>query len=1537
MSIDLSRVDISLKQFQKIASGKYNAGEVTLEGETKLGRTNHHIHFRSYNDTVLSHETVLAVKDAFVKALSAGGVDAAEIARVRQDLGLSAEGAADKALHERSLKPLTRQQVRTILDRNAAAINAHAGNDRDARVRTSEQIYGAGGMKESRAEKRDTVNAALAGAGATEEHEGIAFAEAVVAGDVDFDASKSPKHLIAQIRAQRNQILQKSNGRPDANREAVIEFRITATGQSVRIPTGRSEAAYVRKLDEMLIRLTSNRPLDRRGIEVRTAFGALPGRQARRDWIDGLGNDPDAGFKIRTAVVLMLTEAGIDDWETLSAVNRVDDAIARDFARSLVQLDGALRGDALRNDQAMQSLANLAAGEDAVEVPQNQRATIPATSPQMWNEGIRNAIAGNEPENLPHDIKALLDEIPGHVRGLFGEDAIGLHESGVTLIGSGGAHEVVPADLAERATPENIRARVFAHVERRCAENLSRNLLARALEAAGGSGRYPGGLWSDWSHTRPDLRERLLAARSSAEVEAIFGESREAIAADAKRYVAVVRSLRKVNSYLRDTLASKLGVPPACLAQGLDLNKFSVKVSDLGDQIRRGEIPAATDAEVEKAVRDLAEKRAAIYADAIAAVEGIPDLPPALRDALLEHVVAIDSPQKLDVARVVEAARDRLAARAAAIDAALVPGADKGAVYEAMRLFVSDYTRVLVDLFPQGAHVGGEEDVSHGAVLVMASVFGRDGFAGRLAAFFARPDVKNDDFYNNSTPAYAAYRFLNALPKPGAKAALASSLGSPDMPPFHARALMKAFDDAGLGDLPVAARMAVLRPSHPAGRALAAAIAAEPGAVSPARLRELAAPILRAHTAAGGIALPPADAARMEAALAKYDGGLPAADRVRLRQYAESLDFSAAAAPASEKAIAERLDEICGGGFFTNPASSASRRALAAGFSPEDLPLLALLEDLVEASGPTDEQAVEMLLDSQSDFRQRWNAALLRHANVAGDPARLAALPAEDKVAVARAVLLCEDDADLLAIVTNGITRAIRDGAGHVRNPVAIQRIVENAAANLAEVREAAAGDPDALAAGLDLLKGLETRAAPPGFLKHLLDAARRAPIDALSKLRRRSTPAEINRALLQLDGSIVSTFSARDSGGLATDGDTALACRHYLLRTMVARLTESQRRNLRDALSSQNAARTAAFHDAVAADLVEMPPMASGVHEHLNNLAAALSRDAAFLSGVVRRSLGEADAPGRLPALQGDLDLPGMGAQAMFDQILATATAECDAARETYLRRTFPGDTPAATALRGIFGNRLALTRPINPANKIRTLFAGATGKMLTLNLVRGARKLATGPYATSQFAIDRHRQIDVHLPGGALLSTDPAAAADELARFVTGRPDAAYAALGAAEKTKVHVVMSLLTQESGTAVFTAPALSLDPNGTTTTFSYGGGTQTRTFHLDRDAQGGITIRFENTVRPTHLLVDLDAHPLGAGSELKGGYTLTFSAQQLDTLAHKDFARCDNDNAENTMRAIPPVPQKLIAAVDRLPADFRLDLAPDTTFTATLK
>ena len=48
------------------------------------------------------------------------------------------------------------------------------------------------------------------------------------------------------------------------------------------------------------------------------------------------------------------------------------------------------------------------------------------------------------------------------------------------------------------------------------------------------------------------------------------------------------------------------------------------------------------------------------------------------------------------------------------------------------------------------------------------------------------------------------------------------------MPPFYAQALVQAFTDAGLGALSDAEKMAVLRPSHPAGAAIAAAVRAAP-------------------------------------------------------------------------------------------------------------------------------------------------------------------------------------------------------------------------------------------------------------------------------------------------------------------------------------------------------------------------------------------------------------------------------------------------------------------------------------------------------------------------------------------------------------------------------------------------------------------------------------------------------------------------------------------------------------------------------------
>jgi hypothetical protein len=64
MPINLANVNISLQQFQKISSGKYNAGEVKLADESTLEKMNNHVHLTGQNIEAISHREVLAIKEA---------------------------------------------------------------------------------------------------------------------------------------------------------------------------------------------------------------------------------------------------------------------------------------------------------------------------------------------------------------------------------------------------------------------------------------------------------------------------------------------------------------------------------------------------------------------------------------------------------------------------------------------------------------------------------------------------------------------------------------------------------------------------------------------------------------------------------------------------------------------------------------------------------------------------------------------------------------------------------------------------------------------------------------------------------------------------------------------------------------------------------------------------------------------------------------------------------------------------------------------------------------------------------------------------------------------------------------------------------------------------------------------------------------------------------------------------------------------------------------------------------------------------------
>lgn len=165
--------DIDLAMFNRIASGKYNAGQIDFEtdGDGKktgwLVKINNHVHKikKSENNVVLSPERVMEVKEAFIKALWNGGVRGKDLAAIRLELGMpekvdvDADAATLKSLAERRMVPLSRSQVRTILDKYANSGTGWIAGSNFVSEKEIDAADKAGKISGKNAAKRDAVNA----------------------------------------------------------------------------------------------------------------------------------------------------------------------------------------------------------------------------------------------------------------------------------------------------------------------------------------------------------------------------------------------------------------------------------------------------------------------------------------------------------------------------------------------------------------------------------------------------------------------------------------------------------------------------------------------------------------------------------------------------------------------------------------------------------------------------------------------------------------------------------------------------------------------------------------------------------------------------------------------------------------------------------------------------------------------------------------------------------------------------------------------------------------------------------------------------------------------------------------------------------------------------------------------------------------------------------------------------------------------------------------------------------------------------------
>ena len=388
MKVNLSNVNISLEEFQRMSRGDFNAGEVRLAGENKLEKVNNHVRFRFLNNKTINHAEVIAIKNAFVNALESNGVNSDRLQDIRQKLGLEGENGAET--RRLSMKPLTRQQIREIIDANAKEMT-------DLNIETSDTIYAGGKMSSDNVAKREKVNAALAEPTRKLDESGEISAFQALATDQMYFVKGNSNDYLETAKKMLDALMEGCKGKPRADVDATATITLQS-GQKMTMTTGMSELEFSRKLENAIIKLIDGCMVDDVEYEAFEDYEKLETAQDRYNFFEDLIKERNGELRARAVGMKILYQAGVTDYETFDLINSVPD----DKIIPLVKyLDGIRNypGNEIENDPTFREMT---AEENLV--PREKRSwetvNIPVVSGYTFNSTIHGLMA-DDPDNIP--------------------------------------------------------------------------------------------------------------------------------------------------------------------------------------------------------------------------------------------------------------------------------------------------------------------------------------------------------------------------------------------------------------------------------------------------------------------------------------------------------------------------------------------------------------------------------------------------------------------------------------------------------------------------------------------------------------------------------------------------------------------------------------------------------------------------------------------------------------------------------------------------------------------------------------------------------------------------------------------------------------------------------------------------------------------------------------------------------------------------------------------------------------------------------
>lgn len=520
-------------------------------------------------------------------------------------------------------------------------------------------------------------------------------------------------------------------------------------------------------------------------------------------------------------------------------------------------------------------------------------------------------------------------------------------------------------------------------------------------------------------------------------------------------------------------------------------------------------------------------------------------------------------------------------------------------------------------------------------------------------------------------------------------------------------------------------------------------------------------------------------------------------------------------------------------------------------------------------------------------------ASLYEHADEAGRPEL-------DKLITAM-VNRAADDADVLDLVKANSFSLLRAGNAQLRSVDGVKAKVDKVKAYMDELRAAAKGNVEILRSGKAMLMLMCGKDLPPGLITTMVRAVSKMDIGAIKGLNASSSMVDVHLAAVQFDDNIAKAMDLSGAERACKDAEEKVPMRDFAAALMLARCGAHAPERIVALMNTENVKKLHTLYTDIYNRELDLPNISLGMVFHLG--ASALNTDNA-LASLFLNAQGKLGIPDgqkqKLAYAEVDDYHPY---ENIVAHVLFRAEKACSKENGDFRANIVGGNGPGADKVRDVYTGRFTPTAFGAVTDLKGSRKEIATG-LFNRRICTECRKFARKEFAASDFfqEINTRLNVTIKLGKGApvRLANDYVQARDQLAELVTRGAKHSFDELEPAERNKLYIAMSLLSEKAGTFASQGEMLTLDPDGRTPAIVTDGN-KTQSLSLTLDDDGFLTLESHVqesgvgniTIKGKHGAGDTVVNA-GPGSNVESAIRLSIPPNELDRLASLDFKSYDD-------------------------------------------